>query len=226
MSDHTSFLPTEVQHYLTQVAVHESPAAQALRLATDTLPGGHMHIASEQGQFLKLLIQLTGARQVLEIGTFTGYSALLMAEALPPGGELLTLEKSPQWQEMAKQYWSQAGVDHKITLQLGDAEKSCQALLEDTNNHGRFDFIFIDANKTAYSRYYESALQLVREGGLIAVDNTLWYGKVTQAADVADAATRAIQALNKMIHADTRVDMSLVPIGDGMTLARRRNGRL
>jgi caffeoyl-CoA O-methyltransferase len=179
-----------------------------------------MQIAPEQGQFMALLLQLIGARRCLEVGTFTGYSALACALALPGDGRLVTLDISTEWTAIARRYWIDAGVANRIELRLGPAAQSLAALLE-ADGPGSFDFAFIDADKTGYDRYYELALQLVRPGGLIAFDNVLWSGRVAD-PNAEDADTVALRVLNRKLHVDQRVDLAMVPIGDGLTLARRR----
>jgi caffeoyl-CoA O-methyltransferase len=180
-----------------------------------------MQIAPEQGQFMALLIRLTGARKVLEIGTFTGYSALTMALALPPNGRIVACDISREWTTIASRYWAEAGVAARIDLRLAPALETTTALL-DAGEALTFDFAFIDADKERYADYYEAALQLLRPGGLIAIDNTLWNGRVANPA-AQDGDTLAIRAFNERLKDDLRIDLSLVPIGDGLTLARKRD---
>jgi caffeoyl-CoA O-methyltransferase len=179
-----------------------------------------MQISPEQGQFMALLVELMGARKTLEVGTFTGYSALVVALALPADGRVVACDVSEEWTSVARRYWDEAGVAHKIDLRLGPAWKTLESLLDEGRRHD-FDFAFIDADKVNYDAYYELALELVRPGGLIAVDNTLWHGKVIDPA-VTDDDTEAIRRLNAKLESDERVTLSLVPIGDGLSLARRR----
>lgn len=191
-----------------------------LRDETMTMRGHSMQIAPEQGQFMAMMIRLIGARRGLEIGVFTGYSSLVTALALPNDGRLVALDRSEEWTAIAQRYWREAGVAHKIDLRLGAALDTLDRLLDD-GHAGSFDFAFIDADKGNYDGYYERALRLVRPGGLVMLDNVLWGGSVADpAAD--DEDTAAIRALNNKIHRDDRVDVSLVPIGDGLTLARKR----
>ena len=175
----------------------------------------NMQIAPEQGQFLQLLVRLLAARRIVEIGTFTGYSALAMALAMPAGGRIVCCDRSEEWTSIARRYWKKAGVRKKIELRLGTALESLKTL------EGSFDLAFIDADKTNYANYYERCLKLVRKGGLIAIDNTLWYGNVVDRRDQT-ADTRAIRAFNRKLHRDRRIVLSLVPIGDGLTLALKR----
>jgi caffeoyl-CoA O-methyltransferase len=179
-----------------------------------------MQIGPEQGQLMALLVELVGARRTLEIGTFTGYSALAVALALPADGHVLTCDVSEEWTSVGRRYWEKAGVAEKIDLRLGPALETLEELLAN-GQRDRFDFAFIDADKESYDAYYELCLQVVRPGGLIAVDNVLWSGKVADAS-VTDADTEAIRRLNAKLATDERVTLSLLPVGDGLTLARRR----
>ena len=201
--------------YLLANSLRETPVQRALRAATSRMPRSTMQIAPEQGQFLQLLLKLTGARRCVEIGTFTGYSALAMALALPPGGRIVCCDLSEEWTSVAKKYWARASVSKKIQLKLGPALETLKKL------KGPFDFAFIDADKANYQNYFERCLKLVRRGGLIAIDNTLWYGRVIDRRDQS-ADTRAIRAFNRRLRSDRRVDIALVPIGDGLTLAQKR----
>jgi O-methyltransferase len=201
--------------YLLANSLRETPVQRALRAATSRMPRSTMQIAPEQGQFLQLLVRLLGARRILEIGTFTGYSALSMALVLPRGGRIVCCDLSEEWTSIARRYWKKSGVDKRISLRLGPALATLKGL------HGSFDLAFIDADKTNYARYYERCLRLVRKGGIIAVDNTLWYGRVIDRRDQS-ADTRAVRAFNRKLRRDRRVDIALVPIGDGLTLALKR----
>jgi len=201
--------------YLLANSLRETPVQRALRAATSRMPRSTMQIAPEQGQFLQLLLKVTGALRCVEIGTFTGYSALAMALALPPGGRIVCCDLSEEWTSVARKYWARASVSKKIQLKLGPALETLKKL------KGPFDFAFIDADKANYQNYFERCLKLVRRGGLIAIDNTLWYGRVIDRRD-RSADTRAIRAFNRRLRRDRRVDIALVPIGDGLTLALKR----
>ncbi|HVN43329.1 MAG TPA: class I SAM-dependent methyltransferase [Steroidobacteraceae bacterium] len=220
MSRRTIPLTDSLYEYLLGVSLREAPLLRELREETASLAEASLQIAPEQGQFMALLVRLIGARRCLEVGVFTGYSSLAVALVLPPEGRLLACDVSEPWTTVARRYWRAAGVEEKIDLRLAPALDTLDGLLAD-GEAGRFDFAFIDADKPNYAGYYERALRLVRSGGLIAIDNTLWSGRVADAA-VTDTSTRAIRALNEALRDDERVDMSLLPIGDGLTLARKR----
>jgi caffeoyl-CoA O-methyltransferase len=215
MTAKTLQLSDALHAYLLANSLRETPVQRALRAATSRMPRSTMQIAPEQGQFLQLLLKLTGALRCVEIGTFTGYSALAMALALPPGGRIVCCDLSEDWTSVARKYWARASVSKKIQLRLGPALETLKKL------KAPFDFAFIDADKANYQNYYERCLQLVRRGGLIAIDNTLWYGRVIDRRDQS-ADTRAIRAFNSRLRRDRRVELSLVPIGDGLTLALKR----
>ncbi|TAN06408.1 MAG: SAM-dependent methyltransferase [Rhodanobacteraceae bacterium] len=219
MSRKTIQLDDTVYNYLLKHSLREHPEQTALREATAKHPHGGMQIAPEQGQFMQLLVKLMGARRTLEVGTFTGYSALTVALALPPDGRLLACDTSAEYTAIGKPYWQRAGVAGKIELVIAPASETLDARLA-AGAAGAYDFAFIDADKTGYDAYYERCLQLVRPGGLIAFDNTLWNGAVAHPAQ--DEDTRALQALNDKLHADARVDLAVLPIGDGLSLARKR----
>lgn len=220
MSRQTIGLDPALHDYLLSVSVREPDVARRLREETAAMPQASMQIAPEQGQLMALLVRLTGARRVLEIGTFTGYSALIMARALPTDGTILACDVSAEWTAIARRYWREAGVEAKIDLRLAPALDTVAALIADRRADG-FDFIFIDADKENYDAYYEAALTLARPGGLIAIDNVLWGGSVANEDDRRPM-TLAIRALNAKLKDDARIDLSLVPIGDGLTLARKR----
>ncbi|MFO0207921.1 MAG: class I SAM-dependent methyltransferase, partial [Betaproteobacteria bacterium] len=200
-------------------SLREHPAQAALREATRRHRYAGMQIAPEQGQFMAMLVKLLDARRTIEIGVFTGYSALAVALALPDDGRLLACDVSDEFTRIGRPFWEQAGVAHKIDLQLAPALDTLDARLT-TGEAGHYDFAFIDADKSGYDAYYERCLRLVRPGGLIAVDNTLWGGDVARSAR--DADTAALQAFNRKLHGDERVDVSLLPFSDGLTLARKR----
>ena len=219
MANRTTPVEGALLDYLVAHSAREHPAQVALREATRTLPNAGMQIGSEQAQFLALLVRLIGARRTIEVGVFTGYSALSVALALPADGRLLACDISDEYTRVGRPFWEAAGVAAKIDLQLGPALATLDARLA-AGEAGRYDFAFIDADKSGYDAYYERCLELLRAGGLIAIDNVLWGGSVARPA--ADAETAALQALNDKIHADERVDIAMVPIGDGVTLARKR----
>jgi predicted O-methyltransferase YrrM len=220
MPNDKTFLPEDLYKYLTSVSVREPAVLKRLREETEKLPMGGMQSPPEHGQFLALLIQLMGARRTLEIGVFTGYSSLAVALALPNDGNILACDVSEEFTFIARRYWREAGVDHMIDLRIKPALETLKQLIEQ-RQHNRFDFAFIDADKANYEGYYEYALELVRPGGLIAVDNVLWHGKVID-PNVNDADTLAIRALNKKLLADSRINLSMVPISDGLTLCYKR----
>ncbi|TVR14359.1 MAG: SAM-dependent methyltransferase [Phormidium sp. GEM2.Bin31] len=220
MSPKTLGLSPQLHDYLLNTSLREHPVLQQLRQETAQLPGARMQIAPEQGQFMALLVQLLGARKTLEIGTFTGYSALVVALALPPEGRLVTCDSDETTTAIARRYWQQAGVSQKIELKLGPALETLEALISQ-GEAGSFDFAFIDADKRNYGNYYERCLQLVRSGGLIAIDNVLWSGRVADET-VSDKRTEAIREFNLALHQDDRISLSLVPISDGLTLALKR----
>ena len=197
----------------------ETAVQRRLRAATRRIPSGGMQIGADQAALMQLLVRATGARRCLEIGTFTGYSALAVALALPPGGRIVCCDVSEEWTSIARKYWGLASVSRKIQLKLGPALATLDNLLR--TNKGKFDFAFIDADKTNYRNYYERCLKLVRRGGLILIDNTLWYGSVVDKRDRTPDA-RAIRAFNAKLRRDRRVSISLVPIGDGLTIALKR----
>ncbi len=208
-----------LMQYVVDYGVREHPAQTALREATRAHPHAGMQIGADQGQLMALLVKLLGARRTIEVGVFTGYSALAVALALPADGHVLACDVSDDFTRVGKPFWKQAGVAHKIELVLGPALATLDARLA-RGEAGSFDFAFIDADKTNYDAYYECCLQLVRSGGLIAFDNMLWSGAVAKPAG--DDDTRALQALNDKLHRDVRVDVALLTVGDGLTLARKR----
>lgn len=220
MTNRSISLTESLYDYLISVSLREPRLLLDLREETAALPNASMQIAPEQGQFMGLLVRLTGARRCLEVGVFTGYSSLSVALALPPDGRIVACDVSDEWTAVARTYWQAAGVEDKIDLRLAPALETLDGLLAD-GHAGTFDLAFIDADKPNYLAYYERALALVRAGGLIVVDNTLWSGRVID-PEVADASTVALRHFNEVLHGDERIDLSLVPIGDGLTLARKR----
>ncbi len=219
MTNKSLGLSDRLYDYLVAVSVREPDVLTQLRQETASHPMSQMQIAPEQGQFMALLIQLLGAKKTLEIGVFTGYSALVVALALPEEGRVVACDVSEEYTAIARRYWAQAGVAHKIDLRLAPALETLDQLLA-AGEANTFDFAFIDADKSGYDAYYERSLALVRSGGLIAIDNVLWSGRVADPA-VTDNRTEKIRALNQKLHDDDRVSLSLVPIGDGLTLARK-----
>jgi predicted O-methyltransferase YrrM len=206
--------------YIGSVTLREPDILRRLREETSTHPHASMQISAEEGQFMGLLIHLLSARRTLEIGVFTGYSSLAVALALPDDGRIVACDISEEWTSIARRYWCEAGVERKIDLRLGPALKTLDDLIAQGQG-GRFDFAFIDADKGNYSHYYERALVLLRPGGLIAVDNVLWDGKVIDPS-MNDADTLAIRAFNESLHHDERVWLSMLPIRDGLTLACKK----
>lgn len=217
MSNKTFTLSDTLYRYLLDNSVREPEILRRLREETATDPMARMQIGPEQGQFMQLLVRLMGARRCLEVGVFTGYSSLAVALALPGDGRILACDISEKWTAIARRYWSAAGMADKIDLKLGPALKTLEQLVH-AGAAGSFDFAFIDADKANYQAYFERALTLVRTGGLIAVDNTLWQGAVAD-PDIRDADTESIRAFNRQLKEDQRVLQSLVPIGDGLSLA-------
>ncbi len=220
MASRRTEITDKVYDYLVANSVREPPVLARLREETATMPMAIMQITPEQGQFMALLVELIGARRTLEVGTFTGYSALSVALALPADGRVVACDISEEFTAVARRYWAEAGVADKIDLRLGPAEETLDALIAEGLS-GAFDFMFIDADKQGYDAYYERGLALLRPGGLIAIDNVLWHGAVAD-PDNQEEETRAIRALNRKVQADERVGISLVPIGDGLMLARKR----
>ena len=213
-----SLLPEAIEHYVTELMTRETPLLQRLRAETAALPRSRMQISPDLGAFLAMLVRLIGARRTLEIGTFTGYSALAVAAALPEDGKLIACDVSAEWTAVARRYWEEAGLASRIELRLAPATETLAALLRE-GAAASFDFAFIDADKEEYDAYYEACLKLVRPGGLIAIDNVLWHGAVVDpAAD--DAETKALRELNAKIRDDRRVEACLLTVGDGIMLVR------
>lgn len=219
MSNKTVFLPAPVYDYLLSVSLREPEVLRRLRAETARDPRAHMQIAPEQGQFLAFLLRLMGAQRVIEVGVFTGYSSLWMALALPANGRLVACDVNERWTSVARCYWAEAGVADKVELRLAPALETLDGLLAEGQG-GTFDFVFVDADKEPSLDYYERALRLLRRGGVVAFDNALWSGSVADPS-VTDRDTAAIRALNDKLRDDPRVAPSLVPIGDGLTLAMK-----
>ncbi|EDP66245.1 O-methyltransferase, family 3 [alpha proteobacterium BAL199] len=220
MSPRTLTLDDTLYAYVNDIGGREPEIGRKLREKTQSMPMAGMQIAPDQGNALAMLVELIGARRAIEVGTFTGYSALRTALALPADGELVCCDVSDEWTAIGRPFWEEAGVAGKIDLRIAPAVETLDGLIANGWT-GTVDFMFIDADKSNYDAYYERALVLVRTGGLIAVDNVLWSGAVIDDSDQS-ADTKAIRALNKKIHSDDRVTMALLPIGDGLTLARKR----
>lgn len=220
MSLRTIALTDALYDYLVTATLREPPLFQQLRAETAQLEQRNMQIAPEQGQFMGLLVELLGVRRAIEIGTFTGYSALWTAQALPPDGRLICCDISTAWTDIAQRFWQQAGLTDRIDLRIAPALETCDQLIA-AGQSGGFDFMFVDADKEGYDAYYERALQLLRAGGVVLFDNALSSGRVVQ-PDPDQTGPRHIDALNRKIQGDERVSMSLVPIGDGLLIARKR----
>lgn len=219
MTNQTLGLGTDIYNYLLAISLRELDILTELRRETAKLPMSIMQISPEQGQFMALLIKILGAKKTLDIGVFTGYSSLVVALSLPDDGKIIACDISEEYTSMARIYWERAGVADKIDLQLAPALETLDKLLA-AGEAGTFDFAFIDADKDNYEKYYERSLELIRPGGLIAVDNVLWSGRVAD-PEIQDNQTRKIRAFNQKVHQDSRVTLSLVPIADGLTLARK-----
>ena len=220
MTNKTIALDETLYSYFRSVAYREADVLAGLRQATASLGNiANIQIAPEQGAFMAMLVLLTGARRILEIGTFTGYSTLAMALALPPDGRIVACDVSREWTDIGREHWQRAGVADRIDLRLAPGRDTIAALLA-AGEAGRFDMAFIDANKSSYDHYYEGAFNLLRSGGLMLIDNVLWGGEVAKPA-ASDRATASLRALNAKIHADTRVSIAMVPIADGVTMVRK-----
>ena len=218
MSNKTLCLTEELYNYMLSVSLREPDILRELRAETARDENANMQISPEQGQFMGLLVKLLGAERTLDIGVYTGYSSLCIAQALPKGGRVIACDVNREWTDIARRFWLKAGVEDRIVLHLAPARQTLEDLIRQGTDN--FDFAFIDADKINYDLYYEYCLQLIRPGGLIAIDNVLWDGAVADAA-INDADTLAIRALNAKIHADPRVEISLVPIADGLGLVRK-----
>jgi len=220
MSNRTIYLNDGLYEYLLGASLREPDVLRRLREETRPMPEADCQISPEQGQFMGLLLRVMGAKRVLEVGTFTGYSSTAMALALPKDGRVVTCDRSEEWTAIARRYWREAGVEKRIELRLGEAAETLKQLAREVGR-GSFDFAFIDADKTKDGTYFELCMKLVRTGGLIAIDNTLWSGRVADRRK-RDADTRAIRAFNAERLKDERVDLSLLPIADGLTICRKR----
>ena len=219
MARRTTPITDALYDYMLDVSLREPDVLRQLREETARHVMAECQISPEQGQFMALLVKLIGAKRTLEIGVFAGYSAAWVALALPDDGQVIACDVSEEWTAIARRYWKKAGIADKIDLLLAPAVETLESLVQ-TGQENSFDFAFIDADKANYDAYYEYCLKLVRPGGLIALDNTLAQGRVL--TDLTSHYTRTVRALNEKLHADTRVDISLVPIADGLTLARKR----
>jgi len=219
MSRHLK-LDDRLYDYIVDHSLRDHPVLAQLRKVTAGMKWGGMQIGPDQGQFMQLLVKLVGARNCIEVGVFTGYSSLAVALALPPGGKIVACDVSEEWTAIGREHWKKAGVEDRIDLRLGPATETLDALIAG-GGAGKYDFAFIDADKPSYLAYYERCLKLLRAGGLIAIDNTLWSGDVAK-PDKTDENTVAIRAVNDALHRDERIDVALLPVGDGVTLARKR----
>ncbi len=220
MSRRSIGLDESLHDYILDVSLREHPALRELRDVTAGLEEAEMQIAPEQGQFMALLVRAINARRTLEVGVFTGYSAMAVAMALPPGAQVVACDISEDWTSIGKRYWQEAGVADRIDLRIGPASETLATLIE-SGDEGTFDFAFIDADKENYETYFEQCMQLVRKGGIIVLDNVLWSGKVADPQNE-ETETAALRSINRMLHSDDRVDLSMIPVGDGLTLARKR----
>lgn len=220
MSSRSAFIPQHIQHYIDATSLREHPVMRELREETAKHAHAGMQTGADQVQFLQLLVRLIGARRCIEVGVFTGYSSLGVALALPADGNIVACDVSEEYTAIARRYWERAGVAEKIDLYLAPATQTLDELLR-AGEEGRFDFAYIDADKTGYDAYYERCLRLLRPNGLLTIDNVLWSGEVTDARTT-DADTLALRALNEKIGRDERVDASLLPIGDGLMVVRKR----
>ena len=220
MSSRNDYIDEKLFDYILDTSLRDTPLLKQLRQETAEMPSGVMQISPDQGQFMALLVRLTEARRIIEVGTFTGYSSTVMAQALPDDGILIACDVSEDYAKVARRYWKKAGVADRIELRLGPAAETLEKMLT-AGEAGSYDMAFIDADKVNYRTYYERCLELVRAGGLIMIDNVLWAGRPAKPEED-DEDTVAIRELNAAIRDDERVDMSLLSIGDGLTLARKR----
>jgi len=220
MAPRSAFLPPEIQRYIDDMTLRDLPVLRDLREETAKNPRAGMQTGADQVQFLQLLVRLVAARRCIEVGVFTGYSALGVALALPDDGRIVACDVSEEYTAIARRYWERAGVAGKIDLYLAPATETLDELIA-SGEEGHFDFAYIDADKSNYDAYYERCLRLLRPNGIIAIDNVLWSGEVVQES-TQDPDTKALRALNKKIGVDERVDASLLPIGDGLMVVRKR----
>ena len=220
MSNTTIQLDRELYDYLLSVSLKEDEVLTKLRKATSSMPGSNMQIAPDQGQFMTMLIKIMGAERLIEIGTYTGYSTLVCAMAMNKG-QIIALDRDPVSTSVAKEFWKRAGVDHLIDFRLGDALVSLDKIIKDEDGLSSFDFIFIDADKRNYKKYYEIGLKLLKENGIIIFDNVLWGGAVADSKDQ-DKNTIALRELNEMLYKDNRIELSMIPVGDGLTIVRKK----
>ena len=220
MSSKNNYIDEKLYDYILDTSLRDSPLLARLRSETAAMPSGGMQISPDQGQFMALLVRLIGAAKIVEVGSFTGYSALVMAQALPDHGKLIACDVSEEFTDVARRYWREAGVADRIELRLGPAADTLAAMLAN-GEAGTCDLAFIDADKVNYRTYFESCLDLLRPGGLITIDNVLWNGRPAQPEEQGED-TVAIRELNAALKEDDRVDLSLLSIGDGLTLARKR----
>jgi predicted O-methyltransferase YrrM len=220
MSNRTIVMNDALYDYLLGASLRDLPVLKRLREETAKHPRARMQISPEQGQFMQLITRLMGARRCIEVGVFTGYSSLAVALALPADGHILACDVSEEFTAVARRYWKEAGVESKIELRLAPALETLDGRLK-AGEAGSYDLAFIDADKSNYSGYYERILKLLRPGGLILVDNVLWSGAVIDKKDKSED-TVALRAFNASLHKDERIDLSMLPVGDGLTLARKR----
>ncbi len=220
MSSRNNNIPEAINNYILDHSLRDRPELKALRDETAGMPMAGMQISPDQGQFMALLVKATGARKAIEVGTFTGYSALVVAGALPADGKLVACDVSEEFTSVGRPHWQRAGLAHKIDLRLGPAVATLDGMIA-AGEAGQYDMAFIDADKENYPNYYERCLTLLRVGGLILVDNVLWGGRVADPAQQEES-TRIIRALTQQMHADERIEFSLLPVGDGLSLAVKR----
>jgi predicted O-methyltransferase YrrM len=220
MSTRTISVDDRLYEYILRVSLREPEVLRRLREETAKMPGAGMQLSPEQGQLMRFLVEALGVRKAVEVGVFTGYSSTCIALGMPPDGRLVACDVNEDWTAIARRCWREAGVEGRIELRIGEAIRTLDALLAD-GGAGAFDFAFVDADKENMDGYYERCLRLLRAGGIVAFDNVLWAGRVADPSDRSDS-TAAIRALNDKLHADERVFLTLIPIGDGLTLARKR----